>query len=223
MAMRIYQHPELGDHLVVPRPVALDVRLSYAARGLLADILSRPDGWEANADALSREARAARGEVFGEAERTIQALFTELEAAGYMRNSKQWPASGSVSSVLEVTDTPHVWPNAIDGIERTPFPTLGQPSVVYAIGPPASSVVKIGTTGSLKTRLKGIQTGSPHKLHIRWQFGGTHALERFLHVRFDHLRLEGEWFDFGDADPIKAVSEAADEYYQVPTGTCTSW
>lgn len=221
--MKIYRASNCSDLTAIPRTIALDEGLSYAARGLLLDVLSRPADWDANADKLSRAARAARGDNVGEGRRAIRALFAELEAAGYMRRLKQRRASGAFHTVLEVTDAPHSWGDRDRSVERTPFPIRGQAAVVYAIGPGGSSVVKIGTTENIQIRLRGIQTGSPQKLRVRWQFGGSSSLEDYLHSCFDHLRLEGEWFDFGEEDPVEAISRAADTYYLVPSGTCMSW
>lgn len=223
MPLKIHRATNDCALTAIPRQTSLDESLSYAARGLLLDILSRPAGWEANADELSREARAARGENVGEGRRAIRALFAELEEAGYMRRSRRRHSSGAFYTILEVNDLPNRWGDQSPRIERTPFPARGQAAVVYVIGPAQSGVVKIGTTGSLKTRLKGIQTGSPQKLQVRWHFGGSSLLEDFLHRRFDRLRLEGEWFDFGDEDPVQAVMHAVDTYYLVPLGTCASW
>ena len=138
-----------------------------------------------------------------------------------MRRLKRRHTSGTFYTILEVNDLPHSWGE--EEFERTPYPVRGQASVVYAIGPAESSVVKIGTTEGIRERLRGIQNGSPHKLHVRWQFGGDSALERFLHERFAHLRLEGEWFDFGEDDPAEMIGNATDAYYLVPPGTCSSW
>lgn len=41
-----------------------------------------------------------------------------------------------------------------------------------------------------------------------WQCEGGHELERALHGHLSRFRAGGEWFDFGDADPIDKISEA---------------
>jgi hypothetical protein len=223
MAMRIYREPELGDHLVVPRPLALDERLSYAARGLLADILSRPDGWEANADELSRAARRARGETLGEGRRAIRMLFAELEGAGYVRRLRLRASSGEFITTLEVTDVPNRWSDSAFARETPPLPKRGEGNVVYVIGDGRSGVVKIGTTSNLTRRLSGLQTGSAYLLHVLWSYGGDVDLEVHLHNRFADMRMQGEWFDFGGTDPVAEVMASTEYYYLVPTGTCTSW
>lgn len=224
MSLRIYRASNGYDAAAVPRAAALDESISYAARGLLFDILSRPDGWDANADELSQAARAARGEALGEGRRAVRALFVELESAGYMRRLRYRRTSGEFYTVLEVTDLPGKWGDPAPAVRKTPFPAYGKAPFVYVVGPEDSNVVKIGTTTeTVPKRLKGIQTGHPYKLGIRWSFGGGAELEGFLHDCFRARRLEGEWFDFGDDDPVRAVSEATDCYYLVPTGTCVSW
>lgn len=224
MPLWIHRASSGEESTSVPRTVALDDQISYAARGLLLDILSRPDGWDANADDLSQAARTARGDALGEGRRAMRALFAELESVGYMRRIRKRRNNGEFYTVLEVTDLPGRWGDPEPAIGATLFPPRGQAPFVYVVGPDSSNVVKIGTTtDAVPKRLKGIQTGHPHKLHIRWSFGGGSELEGFLHDRFRDRRLEGEWFDFGNEDPVKAVSEAADCYYLVPTGTCTSW
>lgn len=83
-----------------------DDRLSYCARGVLAELLSRSSGWETNADALSERARRHRGDIVGEGRRGLRSAFKELEAAGYMLRSKEKDERGRFVTVLEVYDTP---------------------------------------------------------------------------------------------------------------------
>lgn len=223
MPMMICRESGLEDHLVVPRSLALDQRLSHAARGLLMDILSRPDGWEANADELSRVARQARGETRGEGRRAIRQLFAELESAGYMRRLQLRTSSGTFVTTLEVTDVPHRWCDSTIRETVPPLPRRGEGNVVYVVGDDRSGVVKIGTTSNLARRLSGLQTGSAYVLRVLWSYGGDVELESYLHERFASLRMQGEWFDFGEADPVTEVSAATERYYLVPTGTCASW
>lgn len=174
MPLKIYRTSNGYDLSAIPLTTALDERLSYAARGLLLDILSRPDGWDANADQLSQSAREARGDNVGEGRRAVRALFAELEAAGYMRRIKRRRTGGEFYTILEVTDRPNEWGDPLPEAPRAPFPNRGQSPVVYVVGPRRSSVVKIGTSGNAdaNARLKQLQTGSAYKLHVRWTFGG---------------------------------------------------
>lgn len=221
MTMRIYR-TEASGGLSVPAALVLDDRLTYAARGLLLDILARPEGWEANADELSRSARESRGDTVGEGRRAMRLLFSELEGAGYMRRLRLRANSGVFYTVLEVTDIPYRW-GSIDRARPANLPQRGQGNVVYVIGDGRSGVVKIGTTSSLKKRLNGLQTGSAYELKVLWSFGGDTALEEHLHRRFANKQMVGEWFDFGDANPVEAVQASTEIFYLVPTGTCASW
>lgn len=84
------------------------------------------------------------------------------------------------------------------------------PGVVYVIGVAGSPVVKIGRSAKPAGRLGDIQRMSPVRLEIRWQVEGGAELEGALHRRFKELRTHGEWFDFGDLDPVAAVEAAVD-------------
>jgi hypothetical protein len=221
MTLKIYRQAQSEVQTTVPLATALDDRLSYAARGVLLEILTRPDDWDATADDLSQAARAARGSTLGEGRRAVRAIFAELESVGYMRRTRQRRANGEFFTVLEVADIPNSWDDLIVDEPQAPLPAPGQVGVVYVIGELGSSIVKIGTTENTRSRLRQIQTGHPHKLHVRWSFGGSVELEDYLHRRFTELRLEGEWFDFRDADPVAEVDKATDAYYLAPSDACT--
>lgn len=99
-----------GNFTILPNELLRDDRLSYCARGVLGELLSRLDGWETNADALSERARRHR-DGKGEGRRAMRAAFAELEAAGYMIRKRERIARGKVGggnfvTVLEVYDTP---------------------------------------------------------------------------------------------------------------------
>lgn len=223
MSMKAFRAPRTPREAAIPVETALDERLSYAARGLLLDMLSRPDGWEANADELSQAARRARGEFLGEGRRAMRALFAELEAAGYIRRTRKRLSNGAFFTHLDVCDTPNGWDDSIAPESAAPFPERGQADVVYVVGGPADGVVKIGTTSNLSARLRQLQTSSPYELCVLWSFGGDWRLESHLHQHFAEKQLKGEWFNFGDDDPMVAVQSCAEAYYGVPPGACASW
>jgi len=80
---------------------------------------------------------------------------------------------------------------------------------VYLIGGDASPLVKIGTTNNVASRLRSIQNMSPTPLRVLWHTEGGFGLEQALHDRFRKYRKHGEWFDFGNRNPVTAVSKAA--------------
>jgi hypothetical protein len=94
----------------------------------------------------------------------------------------------------------------------TTNPDHARDRVVYLIGNADNRLVKIGTTtrNSLE-RLNGIQTMSPSILTVLWTTPGGRELEHKLHYRFREERRHGEWFDFGDCDPLAEVRAAAAE------------
>ncbi|MFC8989934.1 hypothetical protein [Streptomyces sp. NPDC057115] len=104
--MRIVRHKHESDFLIVPNATVRDQKLSYLARGILVEILSRPDGWETTADRLMEQARLYRGEKRGEGRRAIRSAFAELEVCGYMHRVRTRTEKGRFVTVMVVTDIP---------------------------------------------------------------------------------------------------------------------
>jgi hypothetical protein len=56
--------------------------------------------------------------------------------------------------------------------------------------------IKIGwTKGDPETRLRALQTGNPTLLSILGTIECSQQVETLTHVRLNHCRLRGEWFD----------------------------
>lgn len=81
---------------------------------------------------------------------------------------------------------------------------------VYVIGAPGSGIVKIGHSVALARRLTTIQNACPVKVEILWHTEGGVTLEGRLHAEFGDRRSCGEWFNFGDEDPVAVIREAAE-------------
>jgi len=65
---------------------------------------------------------------------------------------------------------------------------------------------KIGTTrDDPEQRLKTLQTGSPHELHLMVVAPGGADEEKALHERYAHKWVRGEWFEL-DYEDIRAIS-----------------
>ena len=59
--MSIIRSPRVESNFsVISNSVIRDTRLSYRARGVLLDILSRPDNWRISADSLARSGSEGR-------------------------------------------------------------------------------------------------------------------------------------------------------------------
>lgn len=201
------------DGTAIPTDLTLNESLSYAARGLLFELLSHAPECNVNADDLSRNARQTRGRQLGEGRRQMRALFAELEAAGFMRRTRMRETDGSFYTLVEVFDTPHdgEYPGPNHGV-----PPIGTSAVVYVVGEADSSVVKIGTTANLSRRIIALQRHSRTMLDIRWSYSGNAELEYYLHRVFRDRALGGEWFDFGDLDPVAEVTKQAELFYLQP-------
>jgi hypothetical protein len=97
-------HPE-ARFTIIPDATVRDPRLSYLARGLLGEMLSRPDDWATSADAIWRRARSERGSA-GEGRDVLRAAFAELAAAGYLHRERRRVGRGRFATDLHVFDAP---------------------------------------------------------------------------------------------------------------------
>ncbi|MCE7083474.1 hypothetical protein [Streptomyces sp. ST2-7A] len=104
--MRIRRSRLTADFVQLPNGTVRDERLSYMARGILAELLSRPDGWETTADDLWRRAAQARPENKGEGRRAFRAAFAELKDRGYLTAATERLPGGRHGTVLTVHDLP---------------------------------------------------------------------------------------------------------------------
>jgi hypothetical protein len=72
--------------VIVDQAAVEDTRLSWAARGLLAYLLSRPDDWRVLANDLKKRGNLGRDGIYG--------LLRELRRAGYLRFERNRDAQG---------------------------------------------------------------------------------------------------------------------------------
>ena len=91
--------PESG-FVQIRNEVARDSRLSYKARGILIEILSRPDNWETSADALAPSGPDGRTAVLSG--------LRELREAGYLETVRRRREDGTFNTVSIVYDTPQI-------------------------------------------------------------------------------------------------------------------
>lgn len=104
--MKIRRSKPITNFTIIPNEALRDGRLSFAARGVLVELLSRPQDWEATADSMSERATRQHGEKVGEGRRAIRSAFAELEAAGYLIRSKVKGEKGRFRTELELFDVP---------------------------------------------------------------------------------------------------------------------
>ncbi|MET8630422.1 hypothetical protein ABZW30_43100 [Kitasatospora sp. NPDC004669] len=105
--MRVHRTEHPCHFTVLPNTVLQDRRLSYTARGLLADLLSRPDGWREDGRHMADTSPQGRG--------AIRKALKELTEAGYYRVEIIRMPDGTVRSEAHVFDTSQV---VIPGVPR---------------------------------------------------------------------------------------------------------
>lgn len=104
--LKIHRSTTSSDSTGIPVGTLQDQRLSYSARGLLLELLSGPDTQNVNADELSRQARRARGDRYGEGRGAMRAAFAELERHGYLIRRRTKDSQGLFTTRLDLYDTP---------------------------------------------------------------------------------------------------------------------
>ncbi|MDH6111640.1 hypothetical protein P3T36_001956 [Kitasatospora sp. MAP12-15] len=98
--MLVHRSAHARNFTVLPNGLLQDRRLSYTARGLLTDLLSRPDGWREDGRAMADSSPQGRG--------AIRKALKELTEAGYYRVVKRRMEDGRIRSEAHVFDTPQL-------------------------------------------------------------------------------------------------------------------
>ncbi|MFB8170142.1 hypothetical protein ACFC60_19550 [Kitasatospora purpeofusca] len=102
--MRVHRSAHVRNFTVLPNAVLQYRRLSYTARGLLANLLSRPDGWREDGRHMADTSPQGRG--------AIRKALKELTEAGYYRVEKIRMPDGTIRTETHVYDTPWSSPEA---------------------------------------------------------------------------------------------------------------
>lgn len=145
--MRIVRAPRNSHFTVLSNDLIEDSRLSFKARGLLAYLLSRPDGWQTDAGRLASQGPDGRS--------AILAGLKELEKAGYLKRTRSQGERGRWSTACEVFDTP-------TGVR---FSDVGSP----AAGLPnaGQSASKTKTESKVPPTPQGDALGEPCERHAK--------------------------------------------------------
>ena len=98
--MRVHRSAHVRNFTVLPNAVLQYRRLSYTARGLLADLLSRPDGWREDGQHMADTSPQGRG--------AIRKALKELTDAGFYRVEKIRMPDGTIRTETHVYDTPQL-------------------------------------------------------------------------------------------------------------------
>jgi biotin operon repressor len=118
--MSIIRSPRLESNFsVISNAVIRDSRLSYRARGVLLEILSRPDNWRVSGDSLARSGKEGRD--------AILTALKELRECGYIRMVKERKEDGTFVTNNYVYDTPQdLAPSPENPVTEQPNP--GKPN-----------------------------------------------------------------------------------------------
>jgi hypothetical protein len=126
-----------ADYLVLSNAVARDQRLSYRARGVLIEILSRPDNWTTSATRLART--GPDGKATGEGRGAMLSVLRELRDAGYVRHETVRSSNGQLATVTYVFDAPESGePESVDCTPVDPRSNEAKPLVAPESGEPES-------------------------------------------------------------------------------------
>lgn len=136
--MNITRAPRRRGFVIIPNRAVEDTRLSYRARGVLAYLLSRPDGWQTDSDRLAEQAPEGRD--------AVRTALRELEGAGYLRRTKRQGDGGRWITETVVTDDPT--DDGFSGVGATSddatFPQVGP-----ATGNPTPGDPSVGGPGAV--------------------------------------------------------------------------
>ena len=134
--MSIIRSPRLESNFsVISNAVIRDSRLSYRARGVLLEILSRPDNWRVSGDSLARSGKEGRD--------AILTALKELRDCGYIRMVKTRNEDGTFETTNYVFDTPQ------DVVPRPENPTTASVEPPYP-EKPATGKPGLDNQGSLE-------------------------------------------------------------------------
>lgn len=108
--------------VIVDQAAVEDTRLSWAARGLLAYLLSRPDDWKVLVNDLKKRGNLGRDGIY--------ALLRELRDAGYMRFEHNRDAHGRMrGGTYIVSEVPHTASPDVD-VPRSAAPRTASPDAL---------------------------------------------------------------------------------------------
>jgi hypothetical protein len=127
--MRVHRTQHQRSFTILANGVLQDRRLSYTARGLLADLPSRKDGWREDGRHMADSSIQGRG--------AIRKALKELTEAGYYRVDKIRMPDGTVRSEAHVFDTPQLLP-----VPDATRPGAGEAAPGPADAPPVKEPVQ---------------------------------------------------------------------------------
>lgn len=102
--LKVHQMRHEAHFTILANEAIRDGRLSGLARSVLMELISRPPGWQTNADQMWRQARKDRGDR-AEGRRAFRAAFAELEEFGYLHRKPE-RINNRIETVLHLFHLP---------------------------------------------------------------------------------------------------------------------
>ena len=138
MANTIIRAPRRNRYLVLDQRIIDDTRLSWAARGMLAYLLSRPDNWEVRVTDLQRRGNLGRDGTYR--------LISDLRSTGYVEFQKARDARGCIRGgsyiVREIPNPPY---------PESPDTDMPEPAAQYPVEPEALTTTDVNLLPSTTT------------------------------------------------------------------------
>jgi hypothetical protein len=158
--VKIHRSTPAGDFVIIPNETLRDERLSFAARGHLAYLLTRPEDWKTSADDEAERARGLRAKR-GEGREAMRRIYRELKDAGYMHLVRSPGASGRWTTEAHLFDRPRTEVRPADVPEsRTSAPSAEteSPQVAPTYGKPGVGSPGVGSPDRRFTRTSRTKT-----------------------------------------------------------------
>lgn len=122
------RHQRREPFVQVPSSTIRDRRLSYKARGILTNLLDRPDGWDVRSEVLAAE--SDQDGVF-----TVRSGLHEMGAAGYYRLERRRSRPGgtfTMGTAISETPVPE-WAAEYAEFDGKAVPVMLQPDGTYKV------------------------------------------------------------------------------------------
>ena len=153
MSNTIVRAPRRHRFVIIDQRAIEDTRLSWAARGLLGYLLSRPDDWKVLVNDLRKRGDLGRDGIYR--------LLRELRDVGYVRfvrtRDRHGRIRGGTYLVREIATSPH--PDLPDTVE----PNTAAPGPVNPEALPTTEVNLRRTTTTTPTDTKGCGSSRENK------------------------------------------------------------
>ena len=187
--------------------------LKWTGRDISFDLKDREKNFELDemffVSCADRTSPLWRKETYLDDEQWLMAMEFLLTS----QYSPEWMKTGAADAIHHYKD--RSLKSTIDMNEHPSQSELSyaenmHPGYVYLIG--GNGYYKIGLSSNPFHRIEGISTKLPFEVELihTIKTNDTRKLELELHKKYDHLRLNGEWFRLRDRD-VEEIKKVGDE------------